>query len=87
MLFEPWVQRLQAKGLSTQEALLMVAPSGNILVPLLNIELSISDVKAGDVIRTVERMDEVAEDTYLTSSCAQVEGQPQSLTYQKFYRN
>ena len=49
---------------------------------MVNIEFSNSDAKAGDAIGTVERMDKVAEDTYLTSSCAQVEGQPQPLTYQ-----
>ena len=79
VLFEPRLQSLQAKGLSTQEALLTVAPSGNILVPLLNMEFSNSDVKAGDVIGTIELMDEVADNLYPTSSCAQVEGQLQPL--------
>ena len=52
-----------------------------ILVPLLNMEFSNSDVKAGDVIGTVELMEEVADNMYPTSSCAQVEGEPQSLAY------
>ena len=57
VLFEPQVQSLQAKGLSTQEALLTVTPSGNILVPLLNMEFSNSNVKTGDVIGTIELID------------------------------
>ena len=82
VLFEPQLQSLQAKRLSTQEALLTVAPSGNLLVPLLNMEFSNLDVKASDVIGTVELMDEIAENMYPTSRCAQVEGQPQSFAYQ-----
>ena len=79
VLLESQLQSLQAKGLSTQEALLTVAPSANILVPLLNMEFSNSDMKAGDVMGTVEVMNEVAKNMYPTSSCAQVEGQPQML--------
>ena len=74
LLFEPEVQSLQAKGLSAQEALLSVAPSGKLLVPLLNMEFSNSDVKAGDVIGTVELIEEIADDQNLSSSCAQVQG-------------
>jgi hypothetical protein len=42
-------------------------------------DFSNSDVKAGDVIGTVELIDDLAEDKHSSSSCAQVQGQPQPL--------
>ena len=47
-------------------------PSVKLLVPLLNMEFSNSDVKAGDVIGTVELIEEITDDQNLSSSCAQV---------------
>ena len=71
LLFEPKVQSLQTRGLST---LLSVASSAKILVPLLNMGFSNSDVK--DVSGTVELIDEeIADDKNLSSSCTQVQVQ------------
>ena len=76
LLFEPKVQSLQTKGFTAQEALVSTTSSGKILVPLFNMEFSNSDVKAGDVIGTVELIgNEISHDKCLSSSCAQVQVQ------------
>ena len=67
---------MQTKGFTAQEALVSTTSSGKILVPLFNMEFSNSDVKAGDVIGTVELIgDEISHDKCLSSSCAQVQVQ------------
>ena len=75
------MRTLQAKGLSAQEALLTVAPPGKILVPLLNMEHNNSDLDAGDVIGTVQLIDDLPENP--ASSCARVQVSQPNLDHSK----